>query len=289
MSNKEIRKKALSRLSYYWVEAEFLFLAAFGIPAAFLTGAYFLSLVLYPDSEAIDFPLDISQLIGLFNSNGVVKAAVCSLPALMIIFLSPLYYGIKWCYYQAAQGKNAPVSGAFYGYFSLRKWGKAILLNLTVMLRKLVYLLPIFAVGGAVYYIFINIFNSTESTVLKALLIIGLILIDLGLSLIYMICTVRFQLIPYFFAEDPEKKIMDIYHDGINAMSGSKGRFAAMQVWFMPLLILCFTGYLAMFVVPFYSMVKSICAAEISGGKLFDEQIEEKKDAPDKKTVGSAV
>lgn len=289
MNNKEIRKKALSRLSYYWVEAEFLFLIAFGIPAVFLTGAYFLSLVLYPDSEAIDFPLDISQLAELFSSNGIVRAAVCSLPALVLIIMSPLYYGIKWCYYQAAQGKNAPVSGAFYGYFSIRKWVKSILLNLVVMLRKLVYIIPICTVGGAVYYIFINIFKSTESTVLKALLSVGLILVILGLSLIYMICTVRFQLIPYFFAEDPEKKIMDIYHDGVSAMSGSRGRFAALQVWFIPLLILSFTGYLAMFVIPFYSMVKSICAAEISGGKLFDEQIEEKNDKPEKEAVRSAV
>lgn len=292
MNNKEIRKKALNRLSYYWVEAEFLFLIAFGLPAVFLAAAYVLILLFSPYSEAVMIPPDMSFFLNAFRSSSVVKAAVFSMPALLFILLSPLFYGVKWCYYQAAQGKNAPVSGAFYGYYSARKWIKAVLLSLIVMLRKLVYLIPIGAVGGAVYYIYINLMSNTRSGFFKVLLTVGIILVALGLTLIYMISTVKYQLIPYIFAEESEKPILEIYHRGIAAMSGSKGRFAAMQVWFVPMLTLSLTGYLGMFVIPYYCMVKSICAAEISGGKLFDEQAEneeEKQEKQEKNTVSSAV
>ncbi|MGN1416326.1 MAG: hypothetical protein ACI4XF_05760 [Oscillospiraceae bacterium] len=289
MNNKEIRKKARGRLSYYWVESEFLFLAAFGIMSMFVAAAYIIVLIMRPDLKLIAFPLKLPQIIETFKANAEVRIAAIILPPIMLIFLSPLYYGIKWCFYQAAQGKNAPVSGAFYGYYSLRKWGKAILLNLLVIFRKLVYFIPITAVGGAVYYIFINILNNTQSKFLKALMYFGVILVLLGLSLIYMIVTVKFQLIPYFFAEEPEKKILDIYHEGVAAISGSKGRFAALQVWFVPMLALCFTGYLAMFVIPYYSMVKAICAAEISGGKLYDDPAANEEKNPEREAVKSAV
>lgn len=285
MNNKEIRKKALSRLSYYWVEAEFLFLVNFGAMALIMAAAYMIVLILRPDLGTFSFPLKLPQIIDTFRESSEVRTAALILPPVMTVFISPLFYGIKWCYYQAAQGKNAPVSGAFFGYFSLRKWGKAILLNLLVFLHKLVYFIPIAAVCGTVYYIFITILNNTESAIMKALLYFGMMLVLLGLCLIYMIVTVKFQLIPYFFAEEPEKKILDIYHEGVGAMSGSKGRFAALQVYFVPMLVLCLSGYLAMFVIPYYCMVKAICAAEISGGKLFDEQIEN----DEKKTEGEAV
>lgn len=289
MNNKEIRKKALSRLSYYWVEAEFLFMVAFGLMALFVAAAYMIILKLRPDLGTFAFPLKLPQIIEGFRASVEVRITAIILPNIMTIFLSPLYYGIKWCYYQAAQGKNAPVSGAFYGYFSLRKWVKAVMLNLLVFFRKLVYFIPITAVGGSIYYIFINLLNNTESKFLKALLYFGMILVLLGLSLIYMIVTVKFQLIPYYFAEEPEKSIFDIYHRGVNAMSGSKGRFAALQVWFLPMLALCLTGYLAMFVIPYYSMVKSICAAEISGGKLFDDPAANQDKKPEREAVKSAV
>ncbi|MGN0690848.1 MAG: hypothetical protein ACI4K7_00680 [Oscillospiraceae bacterium] len=289
MNNKEIRKKALSRLSYYWVEAEFLFMVAFGMMALFMTSAYIIVLILRPDLGTFDFPLKLPQIIEAFNASAEVRIAAIALPIIMTVFFSPLFYGIKWCYYQAAQGKNAPVSGAFYGYFSLRKWGKAIMLNLLVFIRKLVYFIPITAVGGAIYYIFINLLNNTESSFLKALLYFGMILVQLGLSLIYMIVTVKFQLIPYYFAEEPEKSIFDIYHRGVNAMSGSKGRFSALLVCFLPMLALCLTGYLAMFVIPYYIMVKSICAAEISGGKLFDDPDANVEKKNEREAVKSAV
>lgn len=289
MNNKEIRKKALSTLSYYWVEAEFLFMVAFGVMSLFVAGAYMTVLILRPDLGTFDFPLKLPQIIDAFKESAEVRFAAFILPPVMTVFFSPLFYGIKWCYYQAAQGKNAPVSGAFFGYFSLRKWGKAILLNLLVFLHKLVYFIPLAAVGGTVYYIFITILDNTESAFMKALLYFGMMIVLIGLCLIYMIVTVKFQLIPYFFAEEPEKKILDIYHEGVAAMSGSKGRFAALQVYFVPMLALCLTGYFAMFVIPYYSMVKAICAAEISGGKLFDKQIENDEKKTDREAVKSAV
>lgn len=270
MSNKEIRRKAMERLNYYWVESVFLYLILFcGVSITELVQMMYIP-IKYPALRQIEKPDIFSILKFLSENRGIFIILLCS-AFVCFLLITPMYYGIKWCFFQAAQWKPAPVSGAFYAYYSPSKWFKTLAINAKLFVNKLVYAVPSAAICFAAYIIS-EILKDGTGELARFFVNIGLAVVFAGSVMIYMSLTVKFDLVVYVYADQPDSSISAIFSRGVAAAEKSRWRYGGLKIWFLPLLLVSTAGFPSIVIIPMYWMVKSIGAVQIIKGGVTDKE-----------------
>ena len=97
MTSKQIRKLSVEKLSMCWVEAEFILIISISISAFFLLAANFIFELFASDSYVLDLKNPS------IPSEGVLVFGIALV--LLYVVYAPMYFGLKWCYYNASKGK----------------------------------------------------------------------------------------------------------------------------------------------------------------------------------------
>lgn len=270
MSNKEIRRKAMERLNYYWVESVFLYIILFcGVCIAELVQMIYIP-IKYPELRQMENP-DIFSLLQFMSENRSIFIILLCSAFVCFLLITPMYYGIKWCFFQAAQWKPAPVSGAFYAYYSPSKWLKTLAINAKLFVNKFVYAVPSMAICFAAYIIS-EILKDGAGELARFFVNIGLAVVFAGSVMIYMSLTVKFDLVVYVYADQPDSSISAIFSRGVAAAEKSRWRYGGLKIWFLPLLLVSTAGFPSIVIIPMYWMVKSIGAVQIIKGGFADKE-----------------
>lgn len=255
------KSTVLSKLSDYWIETEFLLLAETGAMSVILLLFLLFVKKCFPEADIFDL---LSAVID--NPSIIAVAAVFFIVGFIII--TPLYYGIKWCYFQIAKGKTAPVSGAFFGYLEIHRWFKALVLSAVISLRKLVIYLPFGIMSAVGVFIASELIANTDSRVTETFIHMGTAVLLICAYVIFLLLTVKYEAVPFIYAENPDKNPFEILREGISLMDGSKAVYSAMIISYVPFMVLCILGFPIVILSPIFNMARAYTCARIIDKKL---------------------
>ncbi len=255
------KSTVFSKLSDYWIETEFLLLAEAGAISVFLLLFLLFVKRFFPNAEFSD---PISALI----SDPPIIAAAAVFFTIGFIVITPLYYGIKWCYFQIAKGKTAPVSGAFFGYLEIHRWLKALVLSAVISLQKLVMYIPFGIISAVGVFIASELTANTNSRVTENFIHMGTAVLLICAYVIFLLLTVKFEAVPFLYAENPDKNPFETLREGISLMDGSRAVYSAMIISYVPFMVLCVLGFPIVVLFPIFNMAKAYTCAWIIENKL---------------------
>lgn len=270
MTSKQIRKLSVEKLSMCWVEAEFILIMSIGISAFFLLAANFIFELFASDSYVLDLKNPS------IPSEGVLVFGIALV--LLYVVYAPMYFGLKWCYYNASKGKITPINCLFDCCTSVSRWWKTVKLKVVTDVLKAVGLIPMAAVFAAEAFLYNKITAINDSQALKVLIIVLMLVSMLGMYAVYLMYSVRYTLIPYVFASDPDLPLTEIYRKGTEISDKNKLSMFRLKWSFVPMFITCITGFPVFFVMPIYSMSLSIAANAALSGKEISETNTNEKD-----------
>ncbi len=255
------KSTVISKLSDYWIETEFLLLAEMGAISVILLLFLLFVKKCFPDA-------DIFNPISAVTHDPPIIAAAAAFSVVGFIVITPLYYGIKWCYFQIAKGKTAPVSGAFFGYLEIHRWLGALVLSAVISLRKLLTYLPFGIISAVGVFIASELIANTDSRVTETFIHMGTAVLLICAYVIFLLLTVKYEAVPFIYAENPDKAPFEILREGISLMDGSKAVYSAMIISYVPIMVLCILGFPIVILFPIFNMAKAYTCARIIDKKL---------------------
>lgn len=253
--NNNHQSQVLAALSKYWIETEYLFFISFMAHSVFIIGFFICIASLYD----VDFSLlpKLSQI----DARMIIIAFIFLIAA--YILLTPLDYGIKWCYFRAVQGKYSPVSGAFFVYYEFDRWIKALKLKFITGIKKIMIYIPCVSVSLVGTYIGIELSESTKGVAASSFIKLGMIVLIYGAHIIYLVLSSKYEIVPFLFTLNPNENERKILYKGIGYMDDSMGGYASMIMSYTPFMWLCIFAFPAPILMPIFNMAKANAAYEI--------------------------
>lgn len=269
MTSKQIRKLSVEKLSMCWVEAEFILIIFIGVSAFFMLAANFIYELFTSDRYVLDLKNPV------IPSEGILVFGIALI--LLYVVYAPMYFGLKWCYYNASKGKITPINCLFGCCTSVSRWWKTVKLKVVTDVMKAIGLIPMAAVFAAEAFLYKRVSAMTDSRAVRFLMIVFMLFSMLCMYAVYLLYSVRYTLIPYVFASDPDLPLTEIYRKGTAISDKNKMSLFSLTWSFVPMFMSFVTGFTVFFVMPIYSMSLSIAAnAALSGKEISEADIKEK-------------
>lgn len=262
MNDKEIRRESLKRFFDYWIEIEYITIVFLGAALAVFMGMYISASVFIDDFPRLTYPLSIDKIPFEIIFYGLAATAV------FFVAGTPMYYGMKWCYYQAAMGKSVPVSCLFSCYTSAGRWINSLKLKFITDINKFAVGAPMIALTAAEYYLGKKLAEHYKGSMLSTLFGGLFLLMILCMLLVYILYSVRFSAVPYIFISDPDRQVMETYRTGISVTADHKFSLFKLKCRFIPLFAVCLAGFPIFLIYPYYTMTIAVAAEKIINGKM---------------------
>lgn len=200
----------------------------------------------------------VSVLLSYVTDDKVVYGAlniiiITPLVVLTAALFSPLLNGYIRAFYDAAYTREFRMSNLFF-YFSKGRYHKALLLNLSLIVRimfpALLFFLPLF-----VYYFFcISYMDDFVGTVLYKDFEFLLTIMS---SILLILYSLKYFLVFTLFCSDEDMDISRIFSTSKAVMREQKGSATKLFFSFTPWMLLCLLIVPALYVIPY--MTQSLC------------------------------
>ncbi|MDE7294911.1 MAG: hypothetical protein K2N72_10855 [Oscillospiraceae bacterium] len=195
---REIKGEAVERLKSCWAESVMISLLELGI--------YCLTYTVL---------LLTARVMGVHTANNVILIpekfslpfviSVIVILAVQYIATIPLYFGIRWFFWQNSTGKDVmPVSSVFACYGSQETRSKCFRIKLATDVRKLGWAILFGALVCAELFLADIIWQySAKGEDVRIGLLAGCIIMAVGAWVFYMICTIKYIPAGYMMAANP--------------------------------------------------------------------------------------
>ncbi|MBQ8826404.1 MAG: hypothetical protein IJ007_04875 [Oscillospiraceae bacterium] len=254
----DIKNEARKRLLSCWAESVSMLLINVSITVVIVLSILLVVKFCYTFG-IIDFDIDhvVSQ-----GSPAFFVAVVAAL-AVIIFLASPLSYGENWFYMQAVLGRKAPAS-SFFGCYTNKELRKRVFkLNFYVSIRKFVMFIPVCLLIIVELLAAEHILVNTNDSFIYSVIICCFVLVSAGAAFGYILLTMRYSLVKYIYALNPEKPVQLIIKESVKCMAGNESYilevFMSMGLWIAS----CIFIFPAFYAVPYIKMVSAVTAKEL--------------------------
>lgn len=247
----EIKKRAYSLFKGCIAEAAFISLLSAGvfcvvyvmvILAGRLTGAHTAETVMPFFSSCP--PLFLISMVLI-----VLSAYIAS---------APLFFGVKWFFWQVTGGKMMPVSSIFACYGSRKSVLRCIKIRLAADLRKAAMAAALTLIGAAVIILAKILRPMCSNMFFAYLLHIGCALVVLCLVILYLIGASKYAAIGYIMADDPDLSTNDVLKQGKKLAEKKHAEVIMIYICMGGWLISCLLVFPALAVYPLMQMVTAV-------------------------------
>lgn len=251
----EIKSIARQKLSLCWAECVSILLIELGIAVVFILSALLVTKFCY-SFGIIDF--DIDHIVSQGTLPFFVAVVIAVGAAAFLI--APLSYGVNWFYMQAVLGRKAPASSFFACYTNKALFKRVLRLHGMVSLRKLVMFMPLCLLIIAELIFTELVLKKTEDSFIYSVIICCFVLVSAGALFVYILATMRYGLVKFIYALDPEKPAELIINESAKCMAGSESYileiFLSMGVWIAS----CIMIFPGVYAVPYIKMTAAVTA-----------------------------
>ncbi len=200
----DIKKEAFDTLKMCWAEAAMIGLLGAGIVLAvycFILVVGRLTGVIATDS--------IMPVFTDFNlSFGIISILVLAASYIASI---PLFFGIRWFYWQAVNGRIMPLSSIFACYSSSEMVKKSIIIKLSVDIPRISLLGVLMLLGAGEAYMAAKLWElSGNEKAVGIAVMIGCAVVGAGIIIIYVLYGIQYIPIGYLVAERPDADMKEI-------------------------------------------------------------------------------
>lgn len=257
-SNGELRTLAKQRLGGCWCECTGSLLVFIGIITAFCLAGVLVIRFLYTYG-IIEY--DINKVF--LNGTPLFYAVTGLAAALLIVAMMPLKYGICWYYAQAAEGRNVPASCFFSCYMHPEHFRKTLKLGLSVWAHKIAVLIPTGAAAALCAAVSVKMLRSGSSILLNTVVLALMLLLATAAALFCIWYTVRYELVPYIYADCPDKSVKEII--ALSGICSGEARLYLIKTMFsfIPWTACCILIFPLIYIVPYVSMAFAIAVSDI--------------------------
>ncbi|MCH5349372.1 MAG: DUF975 family protein [Oscillospiraceae bacterium] len=201
-NTRKLKQHVSARLKYCWVENCTIFFITAGV-----LSAYTILCAMITDlsgAAAVPYKTIIAAVIGII---------------LLWLILTPFSYGVKWYRIQQVRGQTVPARGIFSCYLSLSRMLNVIRLSFVIAIRKLCIIAPIAASAWAARYLFAR-GNLTDRNILLYCAAAAFMLIAAGLTVIYIIISIRYAPIPYIYVLETDIPVKTLIRESKRLVKG---------------------------------------------------------------------
>ena len=215
--SSDIKNEARKRLLSCWAESVSMLFINAGVTVAAVLSILLVTKFCYTFG-IIDFDIDH------FISQGSLAffIVVVALIALLVFLASPLSYGGNWFYMQAVMGRKAPASSFFNCYTNKELRKRVFTLQFHVSLRKFLMFIPVCLLIIAELLAAEHILVNTKDSFIYSVIICCFVLVSAGAVFGYTLATMRYALVKYIYALNPEKPPQLIIRESIRCMAGNE-------------------------------------------------------------------
>ena len=254
----ELRRKAWEKLSGCWGECVSMLLVEAGISAVLILSALLIIKFCYTYG-IVDFDIDTFWKDGTLTF--YIIAAV--LTAAALLFISPLRYGVSWFCLQTAKGRSVPSSSLFSCYTNNTIFVRTLKLQLAVAARHFMLVLPAAALGVAEVLLAKNALKDTKDGFIYTVVLCCLILIMAVMLFIYLFVSLRYSLVTYIFAENPEKSVDEIIRESKQCVRGKESYILEVLLSTGPWIASGLLIFPLVFALPYIKMTFTLAAKEL--------------------------
>lgn len=269
--SSELRRTAWEKLSGCWGECVSMLLVESGIVAVLILSALLVIKFCYTYGM-IDFDIDTFWKDGTLTF--YIIAAVITAAALL--FLSPLRYGVSWFCLQTAKGRTVPSSSFFSCYTNNTIFVRTIKLQLAVSARHWMLILPAAALGVGEVMLARNALENTKDGFAYTVVLCCMILVMAVMLFVYLFVSLRYSLVTYIFAENPEMSVDDIIKESKECVMGKESYILEVLFSTGPWIALGLLIFPLVFVLPYIKMTFTLAAKELMERNADDMSAEKK-------------
>lgn len=245
-----------------WAETAFISLLIAGI----FLGVY-VFLILIGRFMRIHTAETIMPVFSELPAPFLISAAVLLLTAYVIC--APLYFGIRWFYWQASGGQIMPLSSLFACYSSRESIFRCIKLKFIMDMQRFIFTAIFGGLGALGSFLAFRIWHDNDNSRSSGILLICLCTIMFaGLTVLYTVFTVKYVPVGYLMADNP--------YSGTGEILTLSRRIVGKRYYHMLMFYLSCANYVAMciFIFPVllvYPMLCMFTAVYIRDGLYSDE------------------
>ena len=256
--SSDIKNEARKRLMGCWAESVSMLLINMSI--AVITVLSMLLVVKFCYTFGIiDF--DIDHIVS--QGSPVFFIAVVIVVTLITFLKSPLNYGCSWFYMQSMLGRQAPASSIFGCYTNKDMCKRVFSLHFQVSIRKFAMFMPVCLLIIGQLLAAEHILVNTKDSFIYSVIICCFVLVSAGAAFAYILLTMRYSLVKYIYALNPEKPLQLVIKESVKCMAGNESYileiFMSMGLWIAS----CILIFPAFYAVPYINMVSAATAKEL--------------------------
>lgn len=256
-SVNELKQSAVPRLMCCWGESIAVFFITMGCISAFV-----IAWMIAVDFAATSGVVEISdKKIDL--SNGIILAITAAMFFLLWIALTPFSYGVKWYRMQQIRGNSVHARSIFSCYTSIRRAGQVFRLSFELLFRRLYILVPFIAVLISGLLLISYIAGKGEITLGYAAVVVLLLLLAGIMYCAYSVINIKYALVPYLFALEPDKSPKELIEKSRRLVKGKYGYMAEVLSSLTSYFIPCILIFPAVFIMPYVKMVYTAAMNEL--------------------------
>lgn len=257
-NGQQLKKNALDRLSLCWGETTGIFFMNFGYALLIFVSCIGIALMTIGINNLYKIKTD-----GLANEK-IIKVIIYSTVFIVIscIIKIPFNFGKCWYMLQNAKGNTVQASSLFICYTSKKRFFTTIQMEIVLSIKKILFGVPLIAIGVLEFLLWDMIIEKYGSF-WYTVSIVFIILTACCLLAVYYIFTLRYRLVPYIYALNPDIPSKEIIKTGEKMMYGRETYMIeiimSMVKWFIP----CILIFPAIFIVPNMMLTYSGAVNEI--------------------------
>lgn len=235
---RKIKGEAVELLKNCWAESVLISLLELGIVCLSYT-----LLLLTARITGVHTANNVVLIPERMNVPFIISGAVIA--AIHYIATTPLYFGVRWFFWQGSAGGDVmPVSAVFACYSSAETRNKCLRLRVAADLRRLGWAAFFGGIFAAAYFSARFIWQTGgKDDDLRLLLTVGCAAAALGSAVLYFIATVKYIPVGYIMAADPYADVREVIRLSRQALSRKNWYILKMYAGFIrhfPLIILIF-------------------------------------------------
>ncbi len=280
----ELKKTALRQMSECWSETAGIVIITAGYYFAF----GFMWVITIGVLYGFDFLSGSGNFTKVFYEH---SAAVICLTLLFVlvsyIVKIPFDFGVSWFLMQNVRGRAVSAQSFFGCYSNMKRFVRTVRIKFKVLKKKMLFTLVFLIIGAAEHYLAFTVSRNTGNSFWYTLSTVLLILMVCCLAAAYMFFSLRYCLVPYVFALDPDTGADEIIERSIKMMYGREMYMTDVVCSFIKWIVPCIFIFPLFLVLPYLFFIYANAVNEIIYNYSFDSDNESDKKIKDNKIINA--
>ena len=179
------------------------------------------------------------------------------------MIVTPLSFGVDWCFYHAARGRQIPLECLFACITDKDRRRRVWLINVVSSGCRIVIAIA----SAALIRTFQTVYDQAVevSSTLPVLIIMytGTGALIAFFAAVYFFLSARYFMVPYIFAEDPGTDARMGLLKSVKLTENHRKKVLLLQLIFLPMYALCVLGFPFIAVIPLTRSLSAVCAVSL--------------------------